>query len=122
MDKDDQYWLGQGIPKGVVIKDFADLVSWYGRPKQVMKYKDTPEFMSEYKKVFKKDEMQKQVYEYVAYYIAPKDEKEKKDTIILSDKLIAESEEAVKTKVIRLVPTEWENEFANITIKVRVFR
>jgi hypothetical protein len=93
---------------------------------RIIKLKDIREWEDTYNKVFKKDTMNKKVYEYVAYYIAPKSELDKtdgkRDTIILDSKIIAESEDAVRTKVIRLVPVEWENDFSNITIAVRAFR
>lgn len=68
----------------------------------------------------------KKVYEYVAYYAPTADELKQNpdiaEAIIASDKLIADSEATVRTKVIRLIPAEYEAVIDKVKIEVRAFR
>lgn len=71
-------------------------------------------------------EIMKKVYEYVAYYTPTaedlKQHKEFVEDIILDGKLIADSEQTARTKVIRLIPEKYEAIIDKIKVEIRAFR
>lgn len=74
---------------------------------------------------YQNDNMKK-VYEYVAYYAPTAEElkanPEIAEAIILSDKLIADSEQTVRTKVTRLIPDTYDAVIDKVKIEIRSFR
>jgi hypothetical protein len=64
------------------------------------------------------------VYEYVAYFVPTEQQAKagKTAAIILDAKEIADSEEALRRKVIRAIPADYEDVIGQIKIEIRAFR
>lgn len=72
----------------------------------------------------KEREREMKVYEYVAYYVPSKEQKEagRTATIILDSKMLAEDEETVKRTAIRAISADYDAVIAQVKVEVRAFR
>lgn len=72
----------------------------------------------------KQREEKMKLYEYAVYYVPNEQQKEKGEEakIILVDHILGMNEDSVRTKVIRKVPTIYEDKLDQVVIEIRRFR